>query len=133
LTPIDSLAPTLAGIIQARTGGLDLSVAASGGVRTAEDAIKAMIAGADVVMVTSEIYRSGAEAIRGIVQGIDRYLELGGYPTLAHFHKVRPVPESRTQQAARQDYLEPLTRSDTYTDPTPVARHQAGDRYGHPA
>src|SRR6056297_2033470 len=74
LSPIDSLGGILEGIVRARTNGLGISIAASGGVRTAEDAIKSMIAGADVVMVTSEVYRTGPEAIQNIVQGISQFL-----------------------------------------------------------
>jgi dihydroorotate dehydrogenase (fumarate) len=131
LTPVDSLGATVAGIVQARVGGLDLSLAASGGVRTAEDAVKVMIAGADVVMITSEIYRAGPDAIRKMVHGIERYLETGGFDSIAQFQRSRPVPETRSQRMIRLDYLEPLTRSSQYSDPTPVVEPQTGDRYGH--
>lgn len=131
LTPVESLSATLGGIIQARVGGLNLAIAASGGIRAAEDAIKVMIAGADVVMITSEIYRAGPGAITKIVRGIERYLETGGFPSLLQFQQTRPSPEFRPQSAIRHDYLDPLTRSTHYADPTPVVEQQTGDRYGH--
>ena len=131
LTPIDSLGSTLAGIIQTRVAPLDLSIAASGGVRSAEDAVKAMIAGADVVMITSEIYRTGPEAICKIASGLDRYLQTSGYHSLADLHAARPVPQPRLTTEARRDYLNPLTRSDKYRDPTPESGHPTGDRFGH--
>lgn len=131
LTPVDSLGATLAGVVQARAADLDMSIAASGGVRTAEDAIKVMLAGADVAMITSEIYRTGPAAISRIVQGLERYLETAGLPTLTQFRRVRPTPVFRSQSMLRNDYLVPLTRSLSYRDPTPVATRQTGDRYGH--
>lgn len=131
LTPVDSVGATLAGIVHAKVGGLDLSIAASGGIRTAEDAIKVMIAGADVVMITSEIYRVGPAAIRKMVHGIERYLEAGSFASLAQFQQSRPALESRSQRMMRLEYLDPLTRSAEYTDPTPVVEQQTGDRYGH--
>ena len=131
LTPVDSLGATLTGIIQARLGGLDLSIAASGGVRTAEDAIKAMIAGADVVMITSEIYRSGPEAISKMVHGLERLIEIQGFHSLAQLQQARPAPETRSRQATRFDTIDPITRTTTYRDPTPVVERQSGDRYGH--
>lgn len=131
LTPVDSLGATISGIVQTRAAGLDLSIAASGGVRTAEDAIKVMIAGADVAMITSEIYRAGPASISRIVKGIERYLETSGYPTLAHFRKARPTPVLRSYGAMRNDYLASLTRSTDYRDPTPVVPMQTGDQYGH--
>ena len=131
LTPVDSLGATVTGVIHARLGGLDLSIAASGGVRTAEDAIKAMIAGADVVMITSEIYRSGPEAISKMVHGIERLVETLGFHSLAQFQQARLMPETRSKQATRFDCIDPITRTTTYHDPTPVVERQSGDRYGH--
>lgn len=128
LTPVDSVGATIAGIAQAHIGAAGLSIAASGGVRTAEDALKTMIAGADVVMVTSEIYRSGAAAISRINQGIERYLDTHGFASLAAFRAARPTPKTRAQ---RLDYLDPLTASKNYRDPSPVIEQQTGDRYGH--
>ena len=40
-------------------GRIDVSLAATGGVHTTEDAIKAVLAGADVVMMTSALLREG--------------------------------------------------------------------------
>jgi dihydroorotate dehydrogenase (fumarate) len=131
LTPVDSVRATIAGIVQARPGAGQLSMAASGGVRTAEDALQALIAGADVVMVTSEIYRSGPMAISQIVQGVTRYLESRGFTSLQDLSNVRPVPQARTQQVLRLDYLDPLTASKNYRDPTPTTSQQSGDKYGH--
>jgi dihydroorotate dehydrogenase (fumarate) len=133
LTPVDSVGATVAGIVAARKGTADLSVAASGGVRTAEDAIKTLIAGADVVMIASEIYRSGPSAINRIVQGVERYLDTHGFASLAEFRRARPAPHTRTQRLQRLDYLDPLTTSKNYHDPSPVViPEQTGDRYGHP-
>lgn len=131
LTPVDSVGATVSGIVQARAAGLNLSIAASGGVRTADDAIKVMIAGADVAMITSEIYRAGPTAILRMVQGIERYLVTAGYPTLARFRQARPAPILRSHRGMRDDYLVSLTRSTKYRDPTPVHPVFTGDRYGH--
>jgi len=137
LTPIDSVAATIAGIVQARmgqasTGSGDLSIAASGGICTAEDALKALLAGADVVMITSEIYRSGPSAISRIVQGVERYLATHGFGSIHELQCARPVPQTRTQRLHRQtNYLDPLTASKNYQDPTPVPHPQTGGKYGH--
>lgn len=120
LTPVGSVTATVGGIIRSRVGGLGLSIAASGGVRTPEDALKVMIAGADVVMITSEIYRAGPDAIRKIVQGIERSLEASSFDSIAQFLGSRPVLETHSQRMMRRlNYLDPLTRSATITDPTP--------------
>ncbi|MCG8649659.1 MAG: dihydroorotate dehydrogenase, partial [Pirellulales bacterium] len=49
LTPVGSTGRTLEGIVRSRMGNSGVSVAASGGVRTSEDAMKSLIAGADAV------------------------------------------------------------------------------------
>lgn len=131
LSPTDALGTILEGIVHVRTGGLELSLAASGGVRTGEDALKAMIAGADIVMVTSEIYRQGPDAIQSILQGISHYLDNSHHDSLMAFQQSRPAVELTPARLVRLEYLDPLTRSDYYTDPTPQAPSTAGDAYGH--
>lgn len=131
LTPVDSAGATVAGIVHSRASGLELSIAASGGIRTAEEAIKVITAGADAVMITSELYRSGPDVIRQMLAGIERYLESGGFASLAQFCQSRPTPELRSHVMARREYLEQLTGSLHYGDRTPVAQPRTGDRYGH--
>jgi dihydroorotate dehydrogenase (fumarate) len=127
LSPIDSLGGTLEGIIHARTNGLGLSIAASGGVRTAEDAIKSMIAGADVVMLTSEVYREGPAAIRKVVEGIYRYLRTSSHHSLQSFQQARPEVKLSDQRIMRLEYVDPLTRSEYYYDPMSIADAEHGE------
>ena len=90
LSPVDSLGGILEGIVRVCNANLGLSIAASGGVNTSEDATKSIIAGADVVMVTSAVYRDGPDVIRKIVDGVQRHLEINHYPTLRDFQQSRP-------------------------------------------
>lgn len=113
----NSLAGTLEGLVRANGAGLALSIAASGGIRTSEDALKAMIAGADVVMITSEIYRKGASAVQEISSGIQRYLATGHFPSLAAFQQRRPSAEDINARSMRLAYTDPLTCSNQYDDP----------------
>ncbi|WP_442509606.1 dihydroorotate dehydrogenase-like protein [Novipirellula sp. SH528] len=131
LSPINSLGAILEGIVRTRAGELDLQIAASGGIRTAEDAIKTLIAGADVVMVTSEIYREGPDAIRNIVKGISKFLDTGPYESLTDFLQARPPVKLGPEQSMRLQFVDPLTRSDHYFDPTPVVPSEIGDAFGH--
>ena len=131
LSPIDSLGGILEGIVRTRAGGLNMSIAASGGIRCSDDAIKSMIAGADAVMVTSEIYREGPGAIRKIVDGIDWYLQTSRYDTLLEFQQARPTIELGPQGAMRFEYVDPLTLLGHSIDPTPVPEQEAGDAYGN--
>lgn len=132
LSPVDSLGGTLEGLIRAQADGLPMSIAASGGVRTAEDATKAIIAGADVVMVTSELYRSGPDVIRDIVDGLARYIAQSHYGSLQEFQQARPAIQLSPQRELRMEHVAPLTSTQYYFDPTPVAGAKSGDAFGHP-
>lgn len=59
-----------------------LSLAVTGGVHTAEDAIKALACGADVVQVVSALMVRGPEALVGLRQGIEEWLEAHEYDSL---------------------------------------------------
>ncbi|TWU43484.1 Dihydroorotate dehydrogenase B (NAD(+)), catalytic subunit [Novipirellula aureliae] len=133
LSPIHSLGQTLEGIVHARIGGLRIPIAASGGVRTGEDAIKTMIAGADVVMVTSEIYREGPDVVCKINQGIRQFLTNSPHHSLRAFQQARPSVELGPMRKMRLEYVEPLTRTTHYFDPTPNATTNTGNGYGHKA
>ncbi|TWU50560.1 Dihydroorotate dehydrogenase B (NAD(+)), catalytic subunit [Rubripirellula tenax] len=131
LSPVGSLGGILEGVVRASSADQGLSIAASGGVSTAEDAIKAMIAGADVVMVTSAVYREGPDAIRNIVDGIERHLGRTHYPTLKQFRAACPKEHFDEERLLRLEHVDPLTRGDTYFDPTPTVSPQTGDAFGH--
>lgn len=134
LSPTDSVGTILEGLVRARAGVVDMSIAASGGIRTGEDAIKTMIAGADVVMLTSEIYRQGPDAIRDVVAGLSQFLNSSRYDSLQAFQAAIATDGSRyphDQHLMRMELLDPLTRSKLYYDPTPVATHGSGDSFGH--
>ena len=50
-------------------GRVDVSLAATGGVHTSEDAVKAILAGADAVMMTSALLRDGIGRMRAVRNG----------------------------------------------------------------
>lgn len=63
-------------------GRVDASIAVSGGVHTAEDAIKAILAGADVVQMVSALLRHGPERLGLVLQEMTRWLEEHEYDSL---------------------------------------------------
>jgi len=56
-------------------GRLDVSLAATGGVHTAEDAVKAILVGADVVTMTSALLREGTGQVREVRDGLAAWLD----------------------------------------------------------
>jgi dihydroorotate dehydrogenase (fumarate) len=64
-------------------GVTDISLAATGGVHEAEDAVKMILAGADVVMMTSALLKRGPEHIAVMQDGVARWLEERAYGSVA--------------------------------------------------
>ncbi|QDT02105.1 Dihydroorotate dehydrogenase B (NAD(+)), catalytic subunit [Rubripirellula lacrimiformis] len=131
LSPADSMGGILEGIVRVRAGDENVSIAASGGVATSEDAIKAMIAGANVAMVTSAVYREGPDVVRNMVDGIARHIQISPHTTLREFQAAMPRADVGSERTMRLEYVDPLTRGDSYFDPTPAVPQQTGDSYGH--
>jgi dihydroorotate dehydrogenase (fumarate) len=65
---------------------LDLDLAITGGVHTAEDAIKGVLAGAEVVMLTSALLKHGIDHLREVTSGITRWMVEHDYESI---HQMR--------------------------------------------
>jgi dihydroorotate dehydrogenase (fumarate) len=61
------------------SGRIDASIAATTGVRSAEQVIKYLLAGADVVMTTSSLLRSGPRHMADLVRGLVQWMADKGY------------------------------------------------------
>lgn len=127
LTPASNINSTLAGLVRIRSGGPEISVAASGGISAPQDLIKTIIAGADVTMVTSEVYRAGPDSIAHLLEGLTSYLMRHGFSSFSEFTASRPVLNS----AVRRMEVCSLTRCQEFIDPTPDVHQHSGDRWGH--
>ena len=102
-------------ILRGRTG---LSLAATGGVHTANDALKMLLAGADVVHMASALLQRGPQALAEILDGIVRWMEVREYDSVAQMkgsmsQQNLPDPSS----FARAAYLNAL---DSFTPPAGV-------------
>ena len=64
-------------------GRLPASLAASTGVRTADEVVKYVLAGADVVMTTSALLHHGPAHIRTLVDGLSAWLDRKGVSSVA--------------------------------------------------
>jgi len=64
-------------------GCTDMSLAATGGVHSAIDAVKAIMAGADVVQMVSALLLNGVDSVRTTVGGLDQWLEQHDYESIA--------------------------------------------------
>lgn len=78
-------------------GRVDLSLAVTGGVHTARDALKALAAGADVTHMCSALLQSGPEHVAEVLAGMTAWLEENEYDSVAqlkgclsHSHTADP-------------------------------------------
>ncbi|PLX77680.1 MAG: dihydroorotate dehydrogenase [Azoarcus sp.] len=102
-------------ILRGRTG---LSLAATGGVHRADDALKMLLAGADVVHLASALLQRGPQALRDILQGIGRWLEEREYDSVAQLKGSMSQQNSPDPSAfARAAYLNAI---DSFTPPDGV-------------
>lgn len=79
-TPVEIRLPLL--WIAILYGRLNVSLAASTGVNSADDVFKYLLAGADTVMTTSSLLRHGAEHMRTLVDGLSTLLAERGFESL---------------------------------------------------
>jgi dihydroorotate dehydrogenase (fumarate) len=92
-------------------GRVDVSLAATTGIHTATDALKALAAGADVVMTTSSLLRHGPEHAGVLVSEITTWLQDRGYAAVDELRGA--VSQETVRDPAtfeRAHYLDTLTR-----------------------
>jgi dihydroorotate dehydrogenase (fumarate) len=88
-------------------GRVDCQLACSGGVHTADDAVKAILAGADVVMTTSSLLRHGAEHVGVLIDDMERWFERHEYASVDQARgslAQRSVPDPDAYE--RANYLQ---------------------------
>lgn len=94
------------GILYGRT---PLSLSATGGVHSAEDAIKLILAGADVVHLCSTLLTQGPEQLRKIRNGLTEWMEAKGFETLSDVRgRVSQLTVSDPSEFARSNYIKVL-------------------------
>lgn len=68
--------------LAALAGRVRASLAASGGVHTVEDVVKAVMAGADAVQIVSALLTHGPEHLRLLIDGLQRWMEEREYASV---------------------------------------------------
>jgi dihydroorotate dehydrogenase (fumarate) len=91
-------------------GRIEGDLAATTGVHTADDAVKAILAGATVVMMASALLRHGPARLTETRDGLAGWLEDGGFESVAQArgsmcHQAVPDPSG----FERAGYMQTLT------------------------
>jgi dihydroorotate dehydrogenase (fumarate) len=94
------------------------SLAASTGVHSADDVVKALLAGADVTMTTSALLQRGPEHLAVLRAGLERWLDEHEYESVAQLRgSVSARGAADPDAYERANYLQVIRRfSDGYLD-----------------
>ena len=85
------------------------SLAVSGGVHTAADAVKALLTGAHAVQVVSVLLRHGPLVLRTLLRGLESWMEQQGFAELADFRGRLNLARCRDPSAyERANYIRTL-------------------------
>jgi dihydroorotate dehydrogenase (fumarate) len=99
-------------------GRVDLSLAATGGVHDAEQALKVLLAGADVAQMCSALLQHGPGRLNDVLHDLTSWLEEHEYDSLRQM--IGSVSQQKTSDPAafeRANYMKVL---DSYTPPPGV-------------
>lgn len=87
-------------------GRTSLSLGATGGVHTPEDAIKLLLAGADVVHLCSLLLEQGPGAVKPILQGIEAWMEEKGFESIQEMRgRVSQISVPDPAEFERSNYV----------------------------
>jgi dihydroorotate dehydrogenase (fumarate) len=87
-------------------GRTSLSLGATGGVHTAEDAIKLLLAGADVVHLCSLLLEQGTKAIPPLLRGLEEWLEEKGFSSVEEMRgRVSQISVADPSAFERSNYV----------------------------
>jgi len=105
---------------------VQVSLAATGGIHSASDALKVIAAGGNVAMMASALLIRGPEHIERVLHGMRTWLDVNGYEALSQLrgslsHRVSPDPGG----LERSMYVEAVTNS--LTDPRDLSSFRAAE------
>ena len=87
---------------------VDVSLAATGGVHTTEDAVKAILVGADAVMTTSALLREGIARMGEIRSGLASWLDEHGTSLAAARGRLSQIACGNPRAYERAQYVETI-------------------------
>jgi len=95
--------------LAALSGRVKASLAVTGGVHTAEDAVKAVMAGAHAVQMVSALLQRGPDELRRVRNGVARWLEEHEYDSLRQMQGSMSLERSgQPSEIERSNYMRVL-------------------------
>lgn len=90
------------------SGNVSCSLAASGGVHTVEDTVKAVMTGADCVQLCSALQKNGIEYVTALLKRLAAWLERNEYDSLRQMRgnmNLKHIPDPRALSRAHYMHL----------------------------
>jgi len=89
---------------------LNLDIAASGNIRTAEDMIKQLLAGASAVQIASVLYQSGHEKIKEMLDGLTKWMSQKKFDSISDFKgKLSQENDPKSESFIRAQFIKTIT------------------------
>jgi dihydroorotate dehydrogenase (fumarate) len=89
--------------------GTDVSIAATSGIHSGTDAVKALMVGADVAMLTSALLRHGPDHLRSVEAGLTTWMAEHGYESVAQLRgSATQVTSGDPSAFERANYMQML-------------------------
>jgi dihydroorotate dehydrogenase (fumarate) len=94
-------------------GRVGLSLGATGGIHTAEDAVKLLLAGATVVHLCTALLQRGPEHLRAVLAGVTAWMDEQGFASIDEVRgRLSQSAVSDPAEFERAQYIQVL---DTYS------------------
>jgi len=90
------------------SGNVGCSLAASGGVHSVEDAVKAIMTGADCVQLCSALQKNGIEHVTALREGLAAWLERNEYESVKQMRgnmNIKHIPDPKALSRAHYMHL----------------------------
>ncbi|MEA5154855.1 dihydroorotate dehydrogenase-like protein [Raineyella sp.] len=97
--------------IAALRGKVSASLAATSGVRDADDVVRYLLAGADVVMSTSALVRNGTEYSGQMLAGLEDWMAAKGFDSVDDFRGLLAVRHQDENAYQRAGYVTALEKA----------------------
>ena len=104
--------------------GVEVSLAATSGVHSGTDVVKALMVGADVAMLTSALLQHGAGHLRTVLDELETWMEAHDYTSVAQLRgSATQVTSGKAAEFERANYMATLH---SWAAPVPVPSSRTG-------
>jgi len=92
------------------SGKLNLDIAASGNIRTAEDMIKQLLVGSSAIQIASVLYQRGLGVINELLDGLIKWMKDEGFSSVEEFKgQLSEIKDPHSNAFIRSQFIKTIT------------------------